>query len=433
MEQIGLGAMLMQGQVTNVSTGYTSLSRDTKQTSAQTFDRELDKAKKVNSKPQEKRQQPQIEKEQSKEVSIRNEEKVKKDKSVSQESEKTEADVEIGSDEIQNEVDEKILLLLSTTLNVTVEQLENLLNQMGYKASDMLEQQNFSQLIGKVYGEIKGEDLLTMETGAKPISELFEKVQLISDEAAIQNPVLSVQKSIHNEISTSDIVKPMKQPVSLLQEQPQTTSTIVGDVGSSEMSAYSKQVSKAKDIGESSSVLNGIVINNTEKEGLGMVIPIQNFSSTVSSQLWKPVGEMSVPIPQMIETNIIDQIDFKALGITKEVHLQLSPKELGELSIKLIEENSTIVAHIKVDNEKTKVFLLNQLSDLKTALEERGLTVVDVKVDINQDTHSSQMEQEKQKSSKRIQEIIARHLEVLEQDEEEMSTQISDSEVDYMV
>ena len=103
------------------------------------------------------------------------------------------------------------------------------------------------------------------------------------------------------------------------------------------------------------------------------------------------------------------------------------------MSIKLIEENSNIVAQIKVDNEKAKAFLINEMNSLKTALEERGLTVTDVRVDIKQDTHQSQMEQEKQKSSKRIQEIITKHMEAFEEEEEIRPEKISDSEVDYMV
>ena len=56
------------------------------------------------------------------------------------------------------------------------------------------------------------------------------------------------------------------------------------------------------------------------------------------------------------------------------------------------------------------------------------------KVDIRQENHESQMQQGRQKSSKRIQEIINKQLseEVLEQETDSGSV-LSDSEVDYMV
>ena len=68
---------------------------------------------------------------------------------------------------------------------------------------------------------------------------------------------------------------------------------------------------------------------------------------------------------------------------------------------------------------------------MRNSLEEQGLNVADVKVDIRQDNHQTQMQQERQKSSKRIQEILAS----FEEEEEEIIEPLisSDSEVDYMV
>ena len=82
-------------------------------------------------------------------------------------------------------------------------------------------------------------------------------------------------------------------------------------------------------------------------------------------------------------------------------------------------------------NEKAKDFILNEINELKSSLEDQGLNVADVKVDIRQDNHETQMQQERQKSSKRIQEILAS----FDEEEEEMVEPLisSDSEVDYMV
>ena len=105
------------------------------------------------------------------------------------------------------------------------------------------------------------------------------------------------------------------------------------------------------------------------------------------------------------------------------------------MNIKIVENNGAMVAEIKVDNEKAKEFILNNIHELKDNLEEQGLNVADVKVDIKQDNRQSQMEQERQKSSKRIQEIISKHLNdaTLEEVEDNETPILSDSEVDYMV
>ena len=125
-----------------------------------------------------------------------------------------------------------------------------------------------------------------------------------------------------------------------------------------------------------------VVMENTlgenVKSDLGIVVPVQNFSSSAYTQLW-PGEEANVRTDAQgthsVESNILEQIDFKTLGTAKEINIQLSPKELGELSVKLVEENSSIVAQIKVDNEKTKALLISEMNILKSALEESGLTV----------------------------------------------------------
>ena len=101
------------------------------------------------------------------------------------------------------------------------------------------------------------------------------------------------------------------------------------------------------------------------------------------------------------------------------------------MNIKIVEDHGTMVAEIKVDNQKAKDFILNEIGELKNSLEDQGLNVADVKVDIRQDNHEAQMQQERQKSSKRIQEILAS----FDEDEEEMTEPLisSESEVDYMV
>lgn len=434
MEQVGLGAVFMKGQVANVSTSYTGPTKETGKANERAFSKVLDKAKDVQSKNQDKNDSTPIKENESHEAVQKNKNEVKKEKSVSDEPVEVEVKDELESDKADKEIDENLLLLLSETLNVTTEQLKEVLNQMGYVVSDLLEQENFGKFISEIYSQIKGEDILTIETGPKNISLLFEQLQAINENNKVKNTVLPVQKLVHNEISTTHLESNTEELVQLPQDTYQTEEQIDRMTMENIPIQSTRQINKTQEAEESLKVLNDFVMSEADKVDTGIVVPIQNFSSTVYAQLWQPESEISVlHTPQVVETNIIDQIDFKILGTTKEIHLQLSPKELGELSIKLIEENSTIVAHIKVDSEKAKIFLLNQLNDLKAALEERGLTVVDVKVDINQDTRQSQMEQERQKSSKRIQEIISKHLETFEQEEEADSEKVSDSEVDYMV
>lgn len=443
MGQIGLGTIFMNTQVANVDTNYTSSSKTIEPSKERSFSKELDKAKTSQSGNQDKNETAKIKDDKENEVVQKTKDEVTKSEPVNKEKVESKPEDELESSKDKGEIDEKILSLLSQVLNVTTDQLKELLNQMGYAPSDLLKQEMFGKFVSEVYTQIKGENLLMVEDGVKDISQLFDQLQVMCSETKIEGTPLDLQKQM-------DVKTNIEKPIEKTEQSLLTTKSLneveegndievtqKTQVQSVVQNMNTKTVTQLQTPEEQSNVLNNSVLNEPGKVDLGIVVPIQNFSSTVYSQLWQPEGtgtsQQVAQTPQLIETDIIDQIDFKTLGMTKEIHLQLSPKELGELSIKLIEENSNIVAQIKVDNEKAKAFLINEMNSLKTALEERGLTVTDVRVDIKQDTHQSQMEQEKQKSSKRIQEIIAKHMEAFEEEEEIRPEKISDSEVDYMV
>ena len=443
MGQIGLGTIFMNAQVANVDTNYTSSSKAIEPSKERSFSKELDKAKTSQSGNQDKNETTKIKDDKGNEVVQKIKDEVTKSEPVNKEKVESKPEDELENSKDKGEIDEKILSLLSQVLNVTTDQLKELLNQMGYAPSDLLKQEMFGKFVSEVYTQIKGENLLMVEDGVKDISQLFDQLQVMCSETKIEVTPLDLQKQM-------DVKTNIEKPIEKTEQSLLTTKSLneveegndievtqKTQVQSIVQNMNTKTVTQLQTPEEQSNVLNNSVLNEPGKVDLGIVVPIQNFSSTVYSQLWQPEGtgtsQQVAQTPQLIETDIIDQIDFKTLGMTKEIHLQLSPKELGELSIKLIEENSNIVAQIKVDNEKAKAFLINEMNSLKTALEERGLTVTDVKVDIKQDTHQSQMEQEKQKSSKRIQEIIAKHMEAFEEEEEIRPEKISDSEVDYMV
>ncbi len=439
MGQIGLGTIFMNAQVANVDTNYTSSRKAIEPSKERSFSKELDKAKTSQSGNQDKNETDKIKDDKGNEVVQKTKDEVTKSEPVNKEKVESKPEDELENSKDKGEIDEKILSLLSQVLNVTTDQLKELLNQMGYAPSDLLKQEMFGKFVSEVYTQIKGENLLMVEDGVKDISQLFDQLQVMCSETKIEGTPLDLQKQMDVKTNIEKTEQSLTTIQSLYEVEDENDIEVTQktQVQSVVQNMNTKTVTQLQTPEEQSNVLNNSVLNEPGKVDLGIVVPIQNFSSTVYSQLWQPEGtgtsQQVAQTPQLIETDIIDQIDFKTLGMTKEIHLQLSPKELGELSIKLIEENSNIVAQIKVDNEKAKAFLINEMNSLKTALEERGLTVTDVRVDIKQDTHQSQMEQEKQKSSKRIQEIITKHMEAFEEEEEIRPEKISDSEVDYMV
>ena len=129
---------------------------------------------------------------------------------------------------------------------------------------------------------------------------------------------------------------------------------------------------------------------------------------------------------------MVERMELTRLDQTNELTMELHPKSLGKLSIKIAETQGIVTAQIKVDNEKAKEMLLQEIAVLQEKLEAQGVKIEGLQVDVREQTHQSVHTQEKQKASKRIEEILNKQLDDLKLEEEVAATQeatlINDSE-----
>ena len=344
-----------------------------------------------------------------------------------------------GSEELNIEkgIDAQMLAMISDVLQIPVEEIQSQLEEMGMNIQELLTEEGFGKLINQVLAQGDMNALLSGEIDIQKVTQLFEdlnefKKQMplvqdkLIDEGKVENSLehISVEESI-----LAEQIEPNEQEV--IQEQFGIQALDSREVKSRE------GISRFQVENEEEHQLS--FVNNeesVERNDLGMNIPIRNFTTTMFTQSFESqpgvITEATVTKQIVNGKSFIEQVDVKVLSQTKEINIALSPRELGNMNVKIVEQHGMMVAEIKVDNEKAKDFILNEINDLRNSLEEQGLNVADVKVDIRQDNHETQMQQERQKSSRRIQEILASFDE--EEEEETIEPLMSsNSEVDYMV
>ncbi|OOO00125.1 MAG: hypothetical protein ATN35_08920 [Epulopiscium sp. Nele67-Bin004] len=115
-----------------------------------------------------------------------------------------------------------------------------------------------------------------------------------------------------------------------------------------------------------------------------------------------------------IMTQLIDTIQIVTLSDGKQITIDLDPESLGKLSLTVTENSGVIRGEIKVDSEKVKEMVLDQIEALKEAMEAQGLTVGEFNVEVKDQGYQEQMNHQKNKSNKRIEELLQMHLEELE-------------------
>ncbi|MDF2594866.1 MAG: hypothetical protein K0R69_1207 [Clostridia bacterium] len=340
-------------------------------------------------------------------------------------------------------LDNTILSLIQGVLQIPVEEIKQILEQMGISETDLLNQDTFKEFLTQAYPSLNENELLFNEEALKDISKLFSKLEQIKVLIGIgQNDILVERLVVQDKVLQTTTTQINGETES---EQMQGEVTAQNVAGAGQTSVLSNQnMIKEMHLNEEPAEVNlseeGLL--NFKQLDLGLTTPIQAFNSIIHTKSWgmQESGINSSMSRSIQDTSLMNQliskIDITALENHKEITMELSPKELGNLSIKLTETNGFLVANIRVDNDKTKELLLNEIAQLKQMLESQGLSVGEVKVDIRQNQHQSEMEKQKQKSVKRIQELIDKHLG--EEQEESMQVdgdtgELIETEVNYMV
>ncbi|CUU50217.1 flagellar hook-length control protein FliK [Clostridium beijerinckii] len=83
--------------------------------------------------------------------------------------------------------------------------------------------------------------------------------------------------------------------------------------------------------------------------------------------------------------DLIKDVKFMSTNSLKELTVKVNPGNLGEITIKLVQEDGLIKANLKANSKETSVLISQNLSDIKKQLGEQNLKISDVNIELYQD------------------------------------------------
>lgn len=430
MEQILTGLLMPKETVQIKETNYKSTSSKDGQakevSNKESFRDTVEKAKANTDKTVEDNQDTKIKKVEK--DLVKSYEKIKRAQSLI-----GEEAVEMDNESISVEGIESLLMeLLTTRLSVSEETIEQVLSNQGITLNDLTNQETFRTFVM----EVLGQDEMSLLNGAgdiKAIATLWDQIQTIQSVQYNENQVVTEEVYINQDEVVQSKVTTVELPKleEVIEQIPQLISNEKVEGNTKNLKDnLQKVMTTESSLGEQ---IEGAVTD------LGITLPIQGALKEETLKYWQTsqMGNSTIHtsnIENPVHTQMLEKIHYANLESGKELEMQLAPKELGKLTLKMVEQNGVLTAQIKVDQDKTKELILENLAALKEGLEKQGLVIKDVQVEVRKDSHQTQMEMEKQKSTKRIQDIIAKHMnEVLEEEQGLIQTRksLTSLELDY--
>lgn len=307
--------------------------------------------------------------------------------------------------------EEEAIEMVASYLQVQPQQLEDVLDMLNMSIEDVLgDADKLDEVIVKMYSF---EDIFTNKELAKGIIDLKDFME--------ENDIVLPNLDVLSEEVSFDNVKKVVDEVSLVESESESdganlvdleevVESVGKDDGNGETLRDSSQNNDANNFlnqnqqttqtntqSENTNKLNTFelntninIANNTLKQNVH-----QTTQTNTTTQTQRPVM-----------TQIVEKIQLVTLTDGTQITMELDPQDLGKVSLRVVENSGVVKADVVVENEKVKQMIEEQLDTLKQALADKGVVVSEFNVDVRDQGFKEQMNHSKNKSQKRINELL---------------------------
>lgn len=353
-----------------------------------------------------------------------------------------------SSDNIKNELvnqetvdllkQKEIVEKLANIFGVSAEEVQNVLNDLGISALDLIESQNFFDFVKNLMGAENLVELLNVEGIKDMISEAKEIISDVLQKDAkdfnLTNTDKVFDKDVNDFEKSNTDTETTEKVLEVNDKNSETSSNTQTVLNSDEVRDLKNETGKmenSKHYKEETVNEENNTVNNVEEKGNTDFMNFENNQSnsgfensedfhgsnvTALDNVTKAFSETLVKTEahrNVDQTEIINQIVQKMkAGIIKEniseLKITLKPDYLGEVSLKVISENGIVSAQFNAENQKVKEIIESNFNQLKDMLNEKGIEVseISVSVDDKQQENMRNFSKAQSKSSKRINSII---------------------------
>lgn len=338
-----------------------------------------------------------------------------------------------SKDDVQEMLNQ--LLNLLAKLGIDVEKLK----QKGQISSDALknllesikENYSSSSTMEKLLGLMKN-DSVKDALDADSLKYMEKILNNLSSKIADDNTqnAKDIKSSIKNLMSEISNVLDSKQNAKVLTLEEMLKNNSQDSKDGSLGNESNKEASKEDKF------LNSL-LNDNKDDSLNKINLFASRSQVIQNQSGDTVRGLTIN-KATFANDLIRDVKFMSTNAMKELTVKVNPGNLGEITIKLIQEDGLMKANLKANSKEATAILSQNLSEIKKQLTEQNIKIADVKVEIyqgdttffNEQGFGGQLSEEQRKSSNNSSNVVSNEITT----DEELNNNIAtnDSELDLL-
>ena len=301
---------------------------------------------------------------------------------------------DVKSEEI-TETAEKMAEEIAETFNVTVEEVESILETLGLTVVDLLNVENLTQVVLALNPGCDALSLMTNE-------ELFADLKgLMNTAQELKNQLVQDYNLTEEELET--VLDSAKEKTEEIPEA-SNEGTVIPEASNegTVIPEASNEGTVIPKVEVSQEVRNGTA---ETREDSGNA-PAQQFTQNFVNQLAEAVENVNDSTTtygvsgREIINQITEQIRIHVKQDTTEMELHLHPASLGNVKVQLTSAGGVLTAIFTTENETVKAALEAQLIQLKENFTEQGLKVESVEVNVSAQGFERSLDQQEQEKNR---------------------------------
>ena len=286
---------------------------------------------------------------------------------------------------------------IKETMDVSDEDIENAMEQLGIGIVDLLDPQSVTDLVIALSGNSDSLEFLTDASAVANLEDIINTVDEVTQNLTetYNIDITSVKDIVKDFENDSDEAVASEQPVNKqitdYQDDKQNEKAVTEDTKESITDVITEKTEVKSEAAFTDEKKNDSDTHLQDKNNDGIEKITSDMTQSIQKAFSEVVDETSAVNEVDIVRQVVEQIKVTTTQQLSSIEVMLNPENLGKVHVAVTAKQGIVTAQLTAQNEQVKAALENQMTALKEQFNNQGVKVEAVEITVQ--SHGFESEQ----------------------------------------
>lgn len=286
---------------------------------------------------------------------------------------------------------------IKETMDVSDEDIENAMEQLGIGIVDLLDPQSVTDLVIALSANSDSLEFLTDASAVANLEDIINTVDEVTQNLTetYNIDITSVKDIVKDFENDSDEAVASEQPVNKqitdYQDDKQNEKAVTEDTKESITDVIAEKTEVKSEAAFTDEKKNDSDTHLQDKNNDGIEKITSDMTQSIQKAFSEVVDETSAVNEVDIVRQVVEQIKVTTTQQLSSIEVMLNPENLGKVHVAVTAKQGIVTAQLTAQNEQVKAALENQMTALKEQFNNQGVKVEAVEITVQ--SHGFESEQ----------------------------------------